>query len=289
MRPVDRSTELARRKHQDPVAPGLRRRTPFRSRRGSRAALLALTVAANALVTIAAAPPAHAYPCLGQTYGSRWDGFGAFNATDNTGNTFEGINGYIENNDMSNCASTDYAAYNFVTTWVMMAGNALTYYAQAGFFRYQGECIYAFSEFWGTDGTYHRDIDTASGCRTGTGAYFQVDYNPTTAKEQMFIGSLLIHATPYDPYVYFHRPWVPQMSGESKYPASVLPGTPANPTEFGHNVLQRFNDSWQTESDTFPNVSLLCNGVVRYKHNSWASHGFYIWTDGDDYNVANPC
>lgn len=232
---------------------------------------------------------ATAYSCQGETYGSRWDGFGAFNAHDGTGNTFEGVQTYIENGDMSNCTSTDEEAYNFVTTWNMIAGNSLHSYAQAGFFRPQGDCIYWYAEYHNQigSGDYTRKVDISDGCRSGSGQTFQTRYDPSAGREIMIAGSTPLLRTDYNPYAYWNEPFVPEISGESKYAASDLPGSVSNPTELGDTILQRYDHSWTTTSIGFPAVSDLCNRPARYRHNQWSDHTFYIWTDGTDYGDYN--
>lgn len=72
---------------------------------------------------------------------SWFDGYALFNAHDNAGQTYEGIDGNIENQDMSLC---DAVANDSVSAWVMMAGGDGAAFAQAGYIKYLGGCNYFF-------------------------------------------------------------------------------------------------------------------------------------------------
>lgn len=242
-----------------------------------------------------ASPTAYAATCT-SSYGSQFSGYLAPDALDASGNTFEGIDGVIEDNAGSNC--DDYGAVpdqdNFVTDWVMLANANATVdnraHIQVGYFHYYGSCTYYFTEWQKYDGgDFTRSIDTADGCRNETSAEFRVKWNSSTSHEDMLVDSELLASSPFDPYNVWGEPFIPEVSAESKYIQSNIPGTSSDPTLASDVVLQKFNNSWQSTSDGYPARVCISPQPQRYVRGTWSNHQFNFYTDVSSSGGNNVC
>jgi hypothetical protein len=231
---------------------------------------------------------AHALPAAGNpidclsSYGSQFSG----HLTTDTGSqrTWEGTTAHIENNNGAICDTGLQNSNNFWYDWVMLANNIAggsnRAHVQVGYFRYWGSCIYWATEYQKLDnGNFTRHIKTADGCRTGSAGDFTVAYNPSTGYEQMKAGSTGLDTTPWDVYSVWTLPFVPEVSGETKYIGTDIPGTSSNPTTISHINLQKYSDdSWTTDSGTLPSWSGICRWPVRYARTAISSHAYSFYT-----------
>lgn len=208
------------------------------------------------------------------------------NASDSSGHTFEGTRADIENNDNPICDTGLQNSDNFWYDWVMIAPGPPSLsdrgHVQVGYFRYWGSCIYFATEWQknnGSSASFTRHIKTGYGCRTETGStLFTVKYNPSTGYEDMLEGSTNLGTSPFSIYSAWSTStnFVPELSGESKYIGTDIPGTPTDPTAVTNIQLQKFDDSWSSLSASLPAFSDICPWPVRYFRTSVSSHAFYF-------------
>lgn len=155
---------------------------------------------------------------------------------------------------------------------------------QIGFFQYQGSCTYFATEVMpdnnGND--WDRRIDLADGCRTGTDAHPKVSYNPDTGYEDMSVAGSTLRSSGFDIYTeWTTQPYTAEVSAEGIYYQDEIPGTASNVTNVYDINLQRFDDSWTTDSNGLPNYGEICPAPHIYAKSSIDSstHSFFFFTD----------
>ena len=253
--------------------------------------LLARTVVLVGLLSGAIVIPttsASAYVFCRTSYGSRFAGY-LTSGSDSSGLSFEGTKANIENNTGPIC-DDDESTLNFNTTWVMISENESAGggrgYAQSGYFRYWGSCTYWYSEYRkNPSDSYHRTIHTGYGCRTGSGSDFSVVWGRSgVANESLIAGSpssgTVLGSTPWDPFAAWSSAgnFEPEISSETKYIGSDVPGTSADPTNITSVELQNFDNSWTTSTQTLPSMNDICPWPVRYSKSNFGGHAFSFYS-----------
>lgn len=239
--------------------------------------------------------PAYADTCT-SSYGSRFSGYLGNNVYDNQQKSFEGIEAVIEGNPGSNCDNGGSVAnqLNFVTDWVMIADKMANDssdprrpYAQVGYFHYYSSCLYYFTEWKRTaTAAYDRAIDTGAGCRSEANARFTASWNDQTGAEELAVNANIVRATPFNPYLNWSEPFTPEISAESKYIQSDIPGLSGDPTSVTQAILQRYDNSWSTTNNLFPPMDCISPQPTRYYRSNWANHGYNFYTDPGGNNAC---
>lgn len=205
-------------------------------------AIVCLSVGFVYTTHVVAAPPEAGAEgvCVQSGFGvSQFDGHGAYNSNGNDGSPYRGVVGDISTRIGYSCdvpsgpPSWYKSAYNFTTSWVMLANpDGASGYAQAGYFRYDAGAITSYAEFnpdgGATDytrifpavlsvGTTHRyKVDLTAGCVDGGVSHTCLD---------MYVdGTVELH-TSFDPITQWgHGQWAVETYGEVKDAYSDMPG-----------------------------------------------------------------
>jgi hypothetical protein len=228
---------------------------------------------------------AGAAPSCTSSQANRFAGYLTTSA-DGTGNTYEGIQANISNQGGIPCSGGGSSCCNFIFDWVMLAtpltgtnDNARAH-IQIGYFQYEGSCVYFATEVQQSNGgSFSRIIDTADGCRTGPGTTFTVRYNPSTTHEEMDNGARVVRATTWNPYAYWQQNFVPEVSGEGLFLQDAIAGTLGDPTNVTNIHMQRYDDSFTTNSITLPHFVDICPWPFKYDKTGIGAHQFQNWYD----------
>lgn len=209
---------------------------------------------------------------------------------------FEGASGYITNRFADTCDSDTSSpsplnqtiGTNFTTAWIMIADYTVTSWSQVGVISGYDLNAYFWAEVLRASPyeQYDRFVSLNAIGYDERHAYFEkwLSYCPPPTNgpcEESVIDSTRVTDTNFNPFTYFNGgpgripKWSPQYNGEKTYQPSQIPGTAAQPINFGSIGVQLYsNNQFVNEPCT---LSISSPVAASAGMNATDCHNFSVW------------
>jgi hypothetical protein len=262
------------------ASPVISSKSRYGFRRHGRVALTSIRPLVIAVFLIGAtmvysATPAHALPQCGSYAGHIGAGHSMAPSV-----PIDGSWALVTVRDASVCTSFQ-GPSNYSLGWVAVAGNNANTFTQAGFYIGYALGTHHFAAYSSIAGGYHEFDQSSVYINPGQLYYYVNNYAPDCHCIQMKVGGTEIVRTPFNPHGIWPAPYIAEVSTETHYRETDIPGSRTGVTNF--NDIEFENDATSGfYASTFSNMTSgdfnYC-GQTGCRH-PWSLDGFAPGSNG---------